>query len=176
MKNIDIIDKNISRLNKIRSTKETLGSNSNILLFKEFLRRLSYVYKLSKIKSDFELNFYLSEINDDDNFLENITNFIDSKYYKKLGNGGYFLFHSFLIWEIFKNRLKSLSNLNEEYLEVYEPLIRIFERGGYINKEGSVYNVCDLKGFKINQDYLSNIPFILDFSDENLDKIDALGK
>ncbi len=176
MENKDIITEKINRLNNIKQSIQTNKGHSNILLFKEFLRRLSYVYELSKVKNEFGLNFYFTEIKEDHNLFENITNFIDSKYHKKFGNGGYFLIHTFLLWEIFKTKIQSLSNIDEEFLDVYEPLIRIFERGGYITKERNIYNVCALKDFKVNQIYITDMPFLIDFSEENLDEIDFLNK
>ena len=160
-----ILENSIERVDKIEKAFTLKNGYSNVLLFKEFIRRLS------NCKGKFSINFYLPLVKDK---VEGVDSSIDSmlggKKYEKFGNAGYLFIYTFLYWEVYKHFLPF--NLSPELADLYEPLIKIFERGGYITREGNIFDICHMEGFSLNTAIFSEKPIIADFSDEGLDIVD----
>ena len=168
-----ILKKAIEKLDSIENDFKLQKGYSNVLLFKEYIRRLSNIYVLSESKESFNVNFYLTFIEGKiEGLEEQVNTLMKSRNFRSFGNGSYVLIYSFLYWEVCKYLLPF--ELTSEQIELYKPLIRIFERGGYITREGRIFDICDMEGFSLSTLRSNDIPILGDLSDENLDKIDKL--
>lgn len=168
----EIVDITVSRINSIK-VESGQAKFSSVLLFEEFLRRLAVVNKhleLEELKLLPIDSKYIELIKD---LNEIVNDALSNLKLMRFGAAGLVFIHYHVYWEIFKVRSKV--DLPDDLLNLYEPIIIIFERGGYISREMKIYDVCGLKSFRITDEYYSETPYIVDMSDENLDRIDREG-
>lgn len=156
-----------ARLDEIEITTEFNKSYSCSILFKEFIRRFSLLYIELDRDQPFNLGFLKGISGESLEFDQLVKKYIKPKYIKSFGMGAYIIMHSYLFWEFVRDDFY----FDNKKIEPFEPFIRILERNGRIDREHGIYDVCGYS-FYLNMD-TNETPYILDMSDENLDKIDA---
>jgi len=161
---LSIIQELTKRLDLIPDNQEE-RPKLYINLFGEFLRRLTYIYDYSKTKKPYGLNFYLSESIIEEIHADEITHHIKSEYCSKFGSGAYNLIHTWIFWELSKNKLKFYDGIKG--IELFEPILILLERGGKIDRERKMFEV-GCRSYYIEKSYAPP----LDMSNEYLDSLD----
>jgi len=149
-----VLDKFIKSLDKIDfSNYRNIEDESVKILFQEFNRRYSDLYLKSNQSSSFHLYFFLNDIKFEERIGNNLR-LIPDGVLINFGKGLFDLLHLYQLWECNKHKLPYYQKLTSEE-ELFYPIIRIIEYGGYIHREGKLFSISG-ETFSIKLDYYSN--------------------
>lgn len=155
----------IARLNLIeRSNNNQVDRRIYKYLFENFLFRLNL--ELEKWNLDNAKDYFMLL---SDQFSreqkEIIAEKVPSIFYEKFGRGGYFLIHIYIYWE-----LNSTKKTSKTVRNPFEPIIRIFELQGVINREGNSFEVGNSR-FTLTSMLSNEFKFQEDLSFNSLNRI-----
>jgi len=156
----------IVRLNQIDKEVSHVPVSAKIhkYLFENFLFRLKQEIKISNRENPKD---YFSMLGDQFSIdlKSTIAEKVPSNFYSKFGRGGYYLIHLHIYWVLYSKK-KSI----ELTRNPFEPVIRIFELNGVIEREGSSFETGNYR-FTLNSKLNDEFIFLEDLSLSSLHRL-----